>query len=113
MENTRKCPFCAEEIKIEAIKCKHCWSELNKAEIGKITWNEIKYKNKNIAWTLAFFLWWLWLHKFYLEKNLLWLIYLIFCWTWIPSIIWIIEWIMFWNMKQNEFDKQYNNKKLG
>ncbi|MDD5176762.1 MAG: superinfection immunity protein [Sterolibacterium sp.] len=25
---TRACPFCAEEIKIEAIKCKHCGSDI-------------------------------------------------------------------------------------
>ena len=25
---TRTCPFCAEEVKIEAIKCKHCGSDI-------------------------------------------------------------------------------------
>ena len=24
----RRCPFCAEEVRVEAIKCKHCGSEL-------------------------------------------------------------------------------------
>jgi len=29
---TKKCPYCAEEIKEEAIKCKHCWSEILDSE---------------------------------------------------------------------------------
>lgn len=28
VKTTRKCPFCAEDIKVEAIKCKHCGSML-------------------------------------------------------------------------------------
>jgi RNase P subunit RPR2 len=28
VERNKVCPFCAEEIKIEAVKCKHCGSNL-------------------------------------------------------------------------------------
>ena len=29
-ELSRKCPYCAEEVKAEAVKCKHCGSELER-----------------------------------------------------------------------------------
>jgi len=28
----KKCPFCAEEIQCEAIKCKHCWEKINSSK---------------------------------------------------------------------------------
>lgn len=36
MEQIKKCPFCAEEINIEAIKCKHCGSMLNTQEAKEL-----------------------------------------------------------------------------
>ena len=27
-DSTKACPFCGEDVKVEAIKCKHCGSEL-------------------------------------------------------------------------------------
>lgn len=65
-------------------------------------------KDKTTTGILALFLGGLWVHKFYLWNSGIWILYLLFCWTFIPSIIWIIEGIIFLSMSENEFNKKYN-----
>ena len=36
----KKCPFCAEFVKVEAIKCKHCQSELPHSESSDLASND-------------------------------------------------------------------------
>lgn len=111
MDEFKKCPFCAEDIKKDAIKCKFCWSELDSAKIWAISNNNWKYKEKNIAWVLWLLLWWIWAHKFYLWKPIQWLFYIVFIWTFIPMVLWIIEWLNYLIMKKETFDLRYNNMK--
>ena len=67
-------------------------------------------KEKNVAWILALFLWWLGIHKFYLWNWIIGFIYLLFCWTRVPCVLWIIEAIMIFMMDDEEFDIKYNWK---
>ena len=65
-------------------------------------------KNKTIATLLAVFGGTLGLHKFYLWKWIQGIIYILLCRTWIPTILWLLEGVVYaLNTKQN-FDINYN-----
>lgn len=66
-------------------------------------------KNRYVAVLLAFFLGGLGVHKFYLGK---WtgIFYLIFCWTYVPSIIALVEGILYLVNGEDAFNEKYNQK---
>lgn len=52
-------------------------------------------KSKTTAAILAFFLGGLGAHKFYMGKSGIGILYLLFCWTYIPTIISLVEGILY------------------
>ena len=65
-------------------------------------------KNKVAAGVLAILLGGLGIHKFYLGKLGQGILYLIFSWTGIPSIIGLIEGILYLVQTDEEFNAKYN-----
>jgi phage shock protein PspC (stress-responsive transcriptional regulator) len=51
MSDTKRCPYCAEEIRAEAIKCRHCGSMVDRSVLTR-TWYR-SYEGKKIAGVCA------------------------------------------------------------
>jgi TM2 domain-containing membrane protein YozV len=47
------------------------------------------------------------IHKFYLGQTGLGIVYLVFCWTFIPSLIGLVEGIVYLSMTDEDFAKRY------
>lgn len=68
-------------------------------------------KNRYIAAILAFFLGGLGVHKFYLGK---WtgIFYLALCWTYVPSLIALVEGILYLVNEEKTFNEKYNKQAM-
>ncbi|MCX7359755.1 MAG: NINE protein [Alphaproteobacteria bacterium] len=64
-------------------------------------------KSKLAAALFAFFLGGLGIHKFYLGRVVWGVVYLVFCWTLIPSLIGLVEGIIYLTMSDDAFAQKY------
>ena len=64
-------------------------------------------RNKTTAALLAFFLGGIGAHKFYLGRGFQGAMYLLFCWTFIPSLIALVEGIIYLTSSDANFLKKY------
>lgn len=65
-------------------------------------------KDKVTAGVLGILLGGLGIHKFYLGQPGMGILYILFCWTSIPTIIGLIEGILYLTSSEEEFNKKYN-----
>ena len=91
------CSGCGKEIHRDAKACPHCGLSNSLARPGK---------NKVIAALLALFVGSLGIHRFYLGQW--WgLFYILFIWTFVPSLIALIEAIVFFLTSDDKWEAKY------
>jgi len=90
------CESCGEIIKIKAEICPHCGVR------------QRKFVSKVILLLLTFFLGGLGIHKFYLSRYWQGVLYLLFFWTFIPSLIALIEFIIYIFTSSERLQEKYS-----
>lgn len=117
-----KCPKCRYEINIDDFECAHCKLQMNminrfrskslyrKDSMVLENLNTRDYpKDRKKAAFLAIFLGTFGIHKFYLEKVSFGIIYFIMCWSFLPSMLGILEGVIYLRMTDKEFNEKYYN----
>lgn len=104
LSDEKFCSECGKVIKAKAEICPLCGVR----QMAPPVFREKIEKNKWIAFTLAFLLGGLGVHKFYLGQVGLGIVYLIFCWTGIPMLIALIEAIIYLCTSEELFTEKYS-----
>ncbi|OFX22939.1 MAG: hypothetical protein A2V77_21140 [Anaeromyxobacter sp. RBG_16_69_14] len=98
--NQKYCHACAAVLDARAELCPKCGVRQSEpAPVGG--------RNKTSAGIFALLLGGLGVHKFYLGKPVQGILYLLFCWTFIPSVIALIEGIVYLTKSDAEFRAKY------
>lgn len=120
-----KCPSCGASIDFNANECKYCGQAISisqntnngqqqfeQARPFKPMFDSVppKTKNRIVAGILAIVLGGLGVHKFYLGKIGMGILYLVFSWTYIPSIIGVIEGILYLIASDENFYNKHVRK---
>lgn len=106
------CPVCDEDISARAKKCRHCGEMLDpqlREEARRMAGVRPYTRNKSkvAAGILAILLGWCGIHKYYLGRIGQGILYTLFFWTGIPTILGIIEGIIYLTMDDERFWEKY------
>lgn len=106
VSDEKYCSSCGEIINKQAEICPKCGV---RQQINPNNFVPKNIKNKTTAGILAILVGGLGVHKFYLGRVGVGIVYIIFCWTMIPSLIALIEGIIYltFNGTDEEFTVKY------
>ena len=107
-----KCSECGNDVSDKANSCPKCGAPINVAVSQVQPIIVTAPKSRSLAIILALFLGGLGIHKFYLNRPGWGFLYLIFCWTFIPTIISLIEAIIYIFISDEEFQSRYATRKF-
>tara|TARA_R110002167_G_scaffold76368_5_gene212625 strand:+ start:649 stop:945 length:297 start_codon:yes stop_codon:yes gene_type:complete len=94
------CSGCASQLHVSATSCPHCGAKQSATATSGS-------KSRVVAIVFALLLGGIGIHKFYLGRIAAGILYLLFCWTFIPSVIALIEAIIYLTMSDEAFAQKY------
>ena len=104
-DGEKHCSECGAIIRIKAEICPQCG--VRQLTMSNAALGSAEPRNKTTAAILAIFLGGLGAHKFYLGKPWVAIVYIAFCWTFIPSLVALVEGVVYLSMSEAKFAAKY------